>query len=312
MGEALALLALMLFSANVLVVKVVTPRLSQDIGFLIGLSTNVLFALLLFLGQSQVRTAPFGVEWDAFVMFAAGGLFTAYLGRRLFFLSVTAIGPSRASALQITNPIFAAIIGWLALGEALGSWSIVFVLAAVAGLYLTSQTPARDPVPSPVGPGDEGAAIAAPGGSPSLPRREVALALIGALSYAVGNVIRSSAVRDWDEAIFGAFLGAFSAVIAYLILHTDVRALAGRIRVADRVGLVYWALSGVLTISAQISLIAATRDIPVAVGVVVAAAIPVLVIPASVLLFHNSEAVTTRTVLGSLLIFGGVAGLLLW
>ncbi|MCW2722488.1 DMT family transporter [Pseudonocardia sp.] len=307
MGEALALLALALFSSNVLLVKVASPRLGQDVGFLIGLAANVVFAGLLLLGQSMLRTSAFHIEWGPFAMFVVGGLFTAYLGRRLFFRTVQSIGPSRASALQITNPVFAAVISWLFLGEALGPAAIGFVVLVIVGLYLTSQVPAKAPVP--VASGE-----LATGPEPRharLPRREIVLGLVGAVSYAVGNVIRSTAVRDWDEAIFGGFIGAGAATLVYLALHTDIRTLAGRVQRADRLGVAMWGMSGVLTISAQISLIASTRFIPVAVGVVVAAAIPVLVIPAGLLLFRNSEAVTARTVAGALLILGGVAGLVL-
>lgn len=307
MGEALALLALALFSSNVLLVKVAAPRLGQDVGFLVGLAGNVAFAGLLLLGQSGLRTTPFRIEWGPFAMFVVGGLFTAYLGRRLFFRTVQSIGPSRASALQITNPVFAAAISWLFLGEALGPAALGFVVLVIGGLYLTSQVPAKAPVPV-----ASGESVAGPEPRHArLPSREIVLGLVGAVSYAVGNVIRSTAVRHWDEAIFGGFVGASAATLIYLALHTDMRKLSERLRRADRLGLAMWGMSGVLTISAQISLIAATRHIPVAVGVVVAAAIPVLVIPASLLLFRNSEAVTARTVVGALLILGGVAGLVL-
>ena len=307
MGEALALLALLLFSTNVLVVKVASPRLGQDVGFLVALGSNVVFAALLFGGERLVRPDPFVVEWDAFAAFAVGGLFTAYLGRRLFFRSVQTIGASRASALQITNPVFAALIGWILLGESLGPAGALFVLLVIGGLYLTSRIPARIPVPA--GSGD-----VPPDGAPSrtaLPRGEVVVALVGALSYAVGNVIRSGAVRDWDQAVFGGLLGAVCATVVYLVVHTDIPRLAQRLRTAPPSGLWLWGLSGVLTISAQISLIASTRTIPVAVGVVVAAAIPLIVVPAGALLFGNTEGVTARTVVGIVLIFGGVAGLIL-
>lgn len=321
MGEALALLALVLFSTNVLLVKVASARVGQDLGFLFALGTNVLFSGALFLGHGQFRTTPFIVEWDGFAMFAVGGIFTAYLGRRLFFLSVQSLGASRASALQVTNPVFAAVISWLAIGEALGPVAILCVLAAVVGLYLTSQVPHRDdreagvtmtPLDIVAGTSGHGRVHAwRSSNNTSLPGREIGLALVGALSYAVGNVIRSVAVRDWGEAIFGGFLGAATATLFYLLIHTDLSTLLNRIHGADRAGLALWGMSGVLTISAQISLIASTQYIPVAVGVVIATAIPVLVIPASVALFHNNEAVTGRTVAGSLLILNGVAGLLL-
>jgi drug/metabolite transporter (DMT)-like permease len=308
-GEALALLSLLLFSTNVLVVKIASPRLGQDVGFLLGLGSNVVFASLLFAGELLVRPDPFVVEWGPFAMFAVGGLFTAYLGRRLFFRTVQTIGPSRASALQITNPVFAALIGWVFLGESLGAAGVVFVLLVIGGLFLTSQAPAQNAAPVPAGTG--GIAPAATPVSTALPRAEIALGLTGAVSYAIGNVIRSSAVRHWDHAVFGGLLGAFCATLVYLVVHTDLRRLAQRLRSAPRSGLWLWGLSGVLTISAQISLIASTRTIPVAVGVVVAAAIPLIVVPASVVLFSNTEGVTVRTVAGIVLIFGGVAGLIL-
>lgn len=313
MGEALALLALLLFSANVLVVKVASTQLTQDVGFLLALAGNVVFAALLFGSERLLRSTPFVIEWDALVAFAIGGLFTAYLGRRLLFRSVQTIGPSRASALQVTNPVFSAAVGWIVLGEALEPVAIGCVLLVVGGLYLASRVSKRSPdaVPAGAGPGDEGACGTTPPERTALPAREVSIALLGALSYGIGNVIRGGAVRAWDEAVFGGLVGAATATVVYLVVHTDVRGLAHRLRSAARSGTWLWALSGVLTISAQISLIAATRTVPVAVAVVVATAIPLIVVPISVVLFRNSEGVTARTVAGVVLIFGGVAGLVL-
>ncbi len=308
MGEALALLALLLFSTNVLVVKIATPRLALDVGFLLALGSNVVFAALLFVGERVVRPGPFVVAWVPLLGFAIGGLFTTYVGRRQFFRSVQTIGPSRASALQITNPVFAALVGWLVLGESLGWTAALFGLLVLGGLYLTTRTSARTPVP--VANGELTAADAVPAPT-AVPRREIAIALLGAMSYGIGNVIRSGAVRAWDEAVFGGFLGAACAIVVYLVVHTDLRQLAARLREAPRSGISLWALSGVLTISAQIALIASTRTIPVAVGVVIAAAIPLLVVPFSIVFFRNAEGVTARTVVGILLIFGGVAGLVL-
>ncbi|MEX2288978.1 MAG: DMT family transporter [Mycobacteriales bacterium] len=320
MGEALALLALLLFSANALLVSVVSPRLGQEIGFLLALGANVVFSGLVVLLQRVVASGPFVVQWDAFAMFAVGGLFTSYLGRRLFFLSVHAIGPSRATSLQITNPVFAGIISWIFLGERLGVDAIGFILAVILGLYLTTRIRAERPTPVAVASGDtphqpvavEDRHVRLPGKKfGALPTREIALALTGAFSYAVGNVIRSTGVREWNEPVLGGFVGAVAGTLAYLLLHTQVRSLVVRVREADRLGVYLWGLSGVLTISAQIALIASTRYIPIAVAVVVAAALPVIVIPVSVLFLHNREAVTGRTVVGGLLILGGVAGLLL-
>lgn len=298
MGEALSLLALLLFSANALLVSVVSPRLGQEIGFLLALGTNVLFSGLLVVVQHVGLSRPLGWQWRELGLFAVGGFFTSYLGRRLFFLSVQSIGPSRASSLQITNPVFAGVISWIVLGETLGVSAIGSIAAVMVGLYLTTRVQVDQPTPEKVAVG-------------ALPTQEIVLALLGAFFYAVGNVSRSSGVREWNEPILGGFVGAVVGTLAYLLFHTRIRTLVARVRAADRLGVYLWGLSGVLTISAQVSLIAATRSIPIAVGIVVSAALPIIVIPVSVFLLHNKEAVTGRTVAGGLLILGGVAGLLL-
>lgn len=317
MGEALALIALLLFSANALLVSIVSPRLGQDIGFLLALGTNVAFAGLLLLGQWAFVARPSEVDWSALALFAVGGFFTTYLGRRLFFLTVQSIGPSRATSLQITNPAWAGLISWVFLGETLGPAAVAFVLAVVVGLWLTTRI--RRPAAVPAGragdgdvvPPDPAADAAADRPRTGLPGREVAVALAGAFAYGVGNVVRSTGVRDWNEPILGGFVGALAGVLAYVLLHVQVRTVAARVREADRAAVWLWGLSGVLTVSAQIATIAATRHIPIAVAVVVSAALPVIVIPVSVLFLHNKEAVSGRTVAGGLLILGGVAGLLL-
>jgi drug/metabolite transporter (DMT)-like permease len=315
MGEVLALMSLLLFSGNVLLVSVVGPRVGQDIGFLLALASNVVFSGLLVLGQHAVLGRGLDVQFGPLAMFAIGGLLTSYFGRRLFFLSVQSIGPSRAASLQITNPVFAGIISWVFLDEVLAPSAIAFIAAVLVGLYLTTRVPAARKLP--VAVGTDGAGTESQDGErgprrfDGLPKREVVLALIAALSYAVGNVVRSSGVRDWNEPILGGFVGAVAGTLAYVVLHTKVRSVVEVVRRADRIGVWLWTLSGVLTISAQVCLMAATRHIPIAIGVVVSAALPVIVIPASVILLKNKEAVTGRTAVGGLLTLAGVAGLLL-
>ena len=119
LGDLLAVAALLGFSANVLLVNVSSRRLKQEVGFLVALGTNVLFAGVLVIGQYAVLGQPFRPVVRAIAWFVLGGLLTSYLGRWCFFLSVRNIGPTRASSLQITNPVFAAVAAWVFLGEAL-------------------------------------------------------------------------------------------------------------------------------------------------------------------------------------------------
>ncbi len=326
MGNLLALTALVLFAGNVLLVRAAAPRLGQQVGFLIALVGNVVFGAVLVLGQRLVTGRPWDLHWGALGIFALAGIFASYLGRRWFFRSVETIGPSRASALQITNPMFALLLGWLFLSEHVGPLDLALMALVLVGLYFTSRVPSREQ-PEAEG-GDGGVLVSAPGaarvaaaaqptrrrprvGGAGLPRRELGLALFSAATYAVGNVLRSAGVHRWDEPVIGGFLGAVTGTLAYLVLHTSVRRLWSDVRAADVVGVRLWTLSGVLTVTAQICVIASTSYIPVALAVVISSALPVIVVPVSVFLLGNRERITGQTVAGTGLVLVGVAALLL-
>lgn len=298
LGEALALGALLLFSANVFVVGAAERRVPQRLGFAFGLGSNVILALLLLMAQLGIDQRSVGsFEWDALALFVLGGLLTSYLGRWFFFRSVRTVGATRSSAIQITNPAFAALIGWIFLDEALASPAIGSGLLVLTGLLLTTRPSGRAR--------DDFSRIPR-----SVPIAELLLALVGAMAYGAGNVVRGAGVRDWAAPVVGSLAGA----TAGLIVHACVTGRFGTIRAlraADRTGRWLWIASGALTIGAQTLLIAATLYIPVAVAVVIAAALPIVVLPMSALLLRRTEVLGARTIAGVLLTSAGVAGLVL-
>lgn len=299
-GELLALLALLLFSSNALLIGPAIRRLPQDLGFLISLTSNVVLASAVVLGQYLVLGGPgTSPEWDAIGMFVVGGLLTSYLGRWFWTRSIGTIGPTRASAIQVTNPFFAAVFAWILLDESLPPVAILCGLAIIVGLNLTSRRRVGE---GPAGSGPR---------TKSLPLAHLGIGLLGALAYGLGNVARGAGVRDWEAPIVGSFIGALVGLLAYGLVNTDLRKLAGALRGADPTGRRMWLLSGALTIGAQTAQMAATQYIPVAIAVVISVAVPVVVLPVSVLFLRRSESIGWSTVAGALLILGGVAGLVL-
>lgn len=297
LGEALAVVSLLLFSANVFMVGAAARRLRQDLGFLLALVSNVVCAGVVVLAQYVLAESMPPFEWDALALFALGGLLTSYLGRWFFFRSVTAIGPTRASAFQITNPVFAALTAWAFLGEALPPIAVLSGSAVLAGLYLTSR-----PAPRPDG------APSLPGHA-RVPAAEVGLALLGAAAYGLGNVARGAGVRDWTAPVVGGLVGAAAGLSVHALVGRRMRTMVVALRRADVVGRRLWILSGVLTIGAQTCLIAATQYIPVAIAVVISAALPIVVLPISVFFLRRTESVGPATGVGALLVLTGVAGL---
>lgn len=299
MGELLAVASCLLFSANILMIGPAVKRLPQDLGFLLALSSNVAVAAVVVTVQ-YVVSSPGPVRWGALGLFALGGLLTSYLGRWFFLRSVTTIGPTRASALQSTNPLFTGVAAWLLLGETLPPEAVLCGLTVLAGLYLTSRpTPSTRSVAS------------SRLGSQSIPVTDISLGLLGAAAYGLGNVARGAAVRDWEAPIVGGLAGAVAGLVLYGVFNTDLRKLPSALRGADPAGRRMWLAAGVLTIGAQTCLIAASLYIPVAIGVVISSAVPLVVLPVGVLFFRRTEAVGPVTAAGALLILLGVAGLVL-
>ncbi|MCW2583086.1 MAG: hypothetical protein JWQ53_1876 [Klenkia sp.] len=292
MGEALAVASLLLFSANVLVVPLASARLAQAPGFALALVANVVGATVLLGAQALLADLPNRVDWSALGLFALGGLLTSFLGRRTFFRSITTIGPTRAATLQTTNPAFAALGGWLLLGQALPPRAVLAGAVVLCGLVLVTRPP---------GGGTARASWLLPG---------TGLALLGAAAYGLGNVTRGAAVGIWAEPVVGSLVGAAAGLLAFLLVTGDRRGLLTAVRRAGPVGRRFWVLSGLLTIGAQTCLTAATQTVPVAVAVVVSAAVPLVVLPVGLLLGRETR-LRPAALAGVVLVGVGVGALVL-
>jgi drug/metabolite transporter (DMT)-like permease len=105
---------------------------------------------LLLLGARQVADQDFaglgGLAWAAIVFATLGPL---VLTNVLWFRSVAAVGPSRATLFANVQPFLAAVIAMLVLGERLGPLQVAGGLAIGAGILLARRRgaglPARRP-----------------------------------------------------------------------------------------------------------------------------------------------------------------------
>lgn len=290
MGDALALLALALFAVNAFVVRLASARVDQGLGFLVALTANVAFAGLVVVVQLVTRGIAAPSSPLPVLLFLGAGVLSTYLGRRGYFRSVQTMGPSRAAAVQVTNPVFALVIAWLVIAERPTWIDLGAVVVVVLGLVLTSRV--------------RGAAQALSG---RLPAVVVLPAVAAAASYGAGNVTRGAAVHAWPEPVVGGLLGAVSGTAVYVAFHVPVARLLQQVRASDPRGLALWSAAGGITISGQVAVIAATRTIPIATAVAISSALPILVMPASRLLLGDRDPLDGVTVLGALLVVAGVA-----
>jgi drug/metabolite transporter (DMT)-like permease len=309
-GELLALVALLLFSSNIILTKVASARLSLDAGYLVSVFANIAFAALLFAVQRALRLAPLQWDWIGFAAFAAAGACSTYFGRWFFFEAIARLGPARASVFQVSSPLFTLVIAWIALGERIPSHAVAAIAVAVAGLLLVSVSPAslrrraRAAMPSTAG-------AARRGGFAAWLRSGMVLGVGSSAAYAAGNVFRATAGRRWDEPVLGALIGAVAALALHGMLTRNNVAMLRRLAGADRIGLAIFALGGAMTISAQMAVIEAMNAVPVAIVALITLCTPLLVFPLSYFLLRNDEGINARTLAGGVLVLGGIAALII-
>ncbi|MFH5185162.1 DMT family transporter [Paenibacillus sp. TAB 01] len=314
MGELFAILSLLMFSLNVIVTKAASGRLSLDIGFMISISVNVLFSGCLFLIRLMVMDDPVAFHPFGFFMFVISGIFASYLGRSMYFDSIAKLGPAKASTFMVSSPLFTFLMAWLFLDETLSYWEFAGVLVVLAGLFAVSYNPSGKYVAAGLQEDVSLAQHRKASGWQSwygLIQPGAALALLGSISYALGNITRGSGIQDWNEPVLGGFLGALTGVMLQILLNKKARQITSSLRTADPKAVRLYALSGMLTISAQIGQIAAMHYIPVAIATLITTAQPLLVIPLSYFLLKNQEGITLRVIAGSLLVLIGIGGIVL-
>ena len=307
-GEFLALAAMLMFATNILITKAASIRLHVGTGFVISVTVNLLFAMLVFAGELALRREA--LRWDitGMLLFMLAGACSTYLGRWFFFEAIARLGPAKASLFHVSSPAFTAIVAWTFLGEALPLSSLLAIVATIVGLFLVSTPPGV--LGTGFAPSNTAGSVAS-----SSARFKAWLAAgfavgIGAtLAYSVGNVLRGASVRQWNEPVVGALLGAAAALALHLVIGSGHRTLVRELIAADRTGVRLYALGGVLTISAQMCMIASMRHIPVAVVTVITLCTPLVVIPASYWLMKNQERIGPATLIGAAVTMAGVAAI---
>lgn len=100
---------------------------------LLGTAHLVLFGTL--------APAANGAQW---LWLALSGVIGLALGDLAYFGCLVTLGPRRGVLLLSTSPIFASVVGFLVLGEALGAWAILGVAVTVAGVvWVVLESEAR-------------------------------------------------------------------------------------------------------------------------------------------------------------------------
>ena len=288
---------MLLFAACSITTASVMRRLDTDAGAMIAALVNVPLGILMVLGQLLWMGALQPPSLPGVLGFLLAGVFSTYLGRWLFFKSIESAGPTRATSFQTSSPLITALLGWIFLGQVLSPLALAGIALGVLGLATTvlGSRRARQPaMPQPQ--------------QPSVDLRSFVLIGLGSsTAYAISHVLRAGAIASWNEPVAGVALGACTGTLALVLVHRRQRLpLRQRIVAQPRAALAYAGV-GCMQILAQVCMVAALAHIPASIAALIALCSPLVVMPASLLLFRNREGIGLFVVLGMLITMGGVA-----
>ena len=211
------------------------------------------------------------------------------------FRAFLLLGPRLSTLMMAFAPPLAAIAGWLWLGETLGPWQLLGMLATLLGVMwaILDRTPAaKNDV------------------TPRQRRWGVVLGFCGALGQAVGLVLSKLGMGDYDAIAANqirVFGGAVGFAVLFVVLRRWPRVWHG---LKDRVGMAYTAGGAVAgpLLGVTLSLLA-VQNTEAGVAASIMGTTPVLIIPWMVLV--GGERVGPGGVLGAVIATAGVATLFL-
>ena len=297
MGELYALLSAASFGVAGAAVAKGAPEARGDNGIFLSIVLTLSLSFLLWIA--------FGIDLDALgdksalviglSYFAAAGVLATVLGRLTNFRSIALSGAIRSSVFRRMIPVFSTILAVVLLSERYAPLSIVGMILILSsiGLAMWERAPSI------------GSGIWVR--SPLQLRIGLLFGAVSAFCYALAYVVRKLAMDHLPDAAFGAFVGALTGVIWYLVASSvSTRYRRSLISVFKDAGPWQW-LAALGMSSGQILLFFALMSAPVAV-VAIIGSLEMFVGAYLAAFLFKSEPVPGRTmVLATMIATAGVA-----
>lgn len=306
-GVTLAFTAMVVYGACMVTVASAAKGMSSGPGSLLaaaaGVPIGIVIVLMQWAGGYEISMPS---SWSI-VAFALAGICSTYLGRWLVFKSIELIGPSRSAGLQSISPLITAVFGWIFLGEVIGTIGFVGIALGIAGLLAISMDIDRS---------QQKTAWPARAVRTGPRRGFISSALLigvgSAAAYSLSHVFRASAVRQWNEALLGALIGAAAGLLVLaLASHRRVPEYVRQVRANPKAARIYLAV-GSLQFLAQALVIASMKYIPASMVALISMCTPLVVLPVSYFALRNDEHLSGVTVLGIAITLAGIALVVLY
>ncbi|MBS7530861.1 DMT family transporter [Hazenella sp. IB182353] len=301
MGIIFAILSACTFAVNnVMIKKGIKQDANGDNGLFITVLMNVILLGLLCIVNILLRGWNPQFSWKAFIFFALAGLCTTGVGRLTLFSSISYIGPSKASAIRNTTPIFTTMFALLFLAEEvtlIPAIGMALLLGGILneGFRLSNSTTAKH----------QQTQFSSSMDSKRYQNIGFGFALFAAFIFGVGQGIRKQGLIEMDDAFFGVWVGALASFIFVLLYQSARRELITNIKNNFTVVNPYFMIAGVLTSLGPLFFFLAAQTMQVTYVSVIAAAEPLITVFISTVIFSGLESISKYTWLSIALMFFG-------
>lgn len=222
MGILIGLTSALLFGLTAVFIKIGMRRRPVDNGLFMSVLVNVLFlgALMLFISLPEW-------SWPGVAGFVVAGLMATWIARGASFVAIRLLGPARQSAILVSAPLFAALIGWFFLGEGMTLLQAGGGVVVSVGLLVLIRSRIDSEASTPDGQGLEIGSVGSSSGLELVTTRRARIqhifrhddfvrgfiaACAAAMLFGASFVVRKWSFDYFPSAVAGGFFGTVTAM----------------------------------------------------------------------------------------------------
>lgn len=298
MGVLFALLSSLVFATNNVIIKKGSRGSKSNNGFLITVLMNVIILAIIFFSVLIIKLDTFQITWRAIPFFVLAGLCTTGLGRMTLYSSIQRIGPSQASAVRNTTPVFTAIFAIFILQEHIAYIPGIGMVLLIGGMMISGYSFFRA----------QSKNISTEESQVNEKHQQwigYALALFSAVVFGVGQGFRKQGLLIMDDAFFGAWLGSLTSLLFIIFIQITRGKIIEKIQEVKQEFNFDFFIAGVLTSLGPLFFFLAAMNMQISYVSAIAASEPLITTVVSALFIKNTETITPATWLTVAMIFTG-------
>jgi DME family drug/metabolite transporter len=283
MAIALALLSSLLISFTTIVMKKGIARTNPTSAMLV---VTVVGSLIFLAVSAPVFKFDY-LKSKAFLLFILAGVFSPALVRWLYFISLDRLGPSLSSSIISTGPAFTAVIAIVFLKEKLTVSISLGIVLIITGIIIMERS------------------ISTGHNFRVQRKKDLLFPLLSAIFLGLAIVFRKMGLNILDEPIFGVTVGFLTSLVFYAMLCLMFKSMRNSISL-NRNDLLFLCAAGVFLTAGWLTLFYALSLGDAIIVAPLSNLHPVIVVVLSYLFLKDIEKITSKMIVGIILVLIGV------